>query len=513
MRVVTGKQMKQIEQNSLVLDLTLPRLMENAGSAAAAYIRRTFRIEGVNCMIFCGTGNNGGDGFVVARKLFENGANVVVVLADGPPVSALAQEMLALLAAMDIPVFDLTLEQTKIAGYIGQADIVIDAMFGTGFHGVFNQNISIAARLISEAIAAVISLDVPSGVDCDRATACPGAVKADFTVVFDSLKPVHIVPTGLAYCGRVEVVDIGIPDEARADVDFLFSETDRELVARCLPNRPADSHKGDFGTVLAICGSMAYRGAAALAAMGALRMGAGLVQVAAIEAVCAAIAAQHHEPTYLPLPQTEAGGVDIEKAKAVLLPTLQKAKAILFGCGLGDSTDTEELLAFVAANAKAPLIIDADGINVLARHIHVLQEASVPVILTPHPGEMARLTGKDIAAVQNERVVTAQDFAARHGVTVVLKGQDTLTASPDGRVRFNPTGGPGLAKGGSGDVLAGMIAALCGQKYSPEEAAACAVYLHGLAGEETARRLSEHAMLPSELLTDLCAVLASFRRQ
>ena len=512
MRVVTGKQMKQIEQNALAFDLTLPRLMENAGSAAAAYIRRTFRMEGVNCMVFCGTGNNGGDGFVVARKLFESGANVVVVLADGPPTSSLAQNMLTMLNVMEIPVFDLTQEQTKIAGFVSQADIVVDAIYGTGFHGAFNNHVAAAARLIGEAIAAVIALDVPSGLDCDKALACPGAVRADFTVVFDSLKPVHIVPSGLAYCGRVERVDIGIPDEARADVDFLFSELDRDFVARCLPPRAADSHKGDFGTVLAICGSMAYRGAAALAALGALRSGAGIVRIAAVELVCAAVAARHHEPVYLPLPHTIDGSIQAERAKILLLPVLQSASAIVFGCGLGDSEETVALLEFVLKNAKAPLIIDADGINALAHHIHVLQEASVPVILTPHPGEMARLAHKDIAAVQNERVLTAQEFAAAHGVIVVLKGKETLIASPDGRVRFNPTGGPGLAKGGSGDVLAGMIAAFCGQKLPPEDAAACAVYLHGLAGEETARRLSEYAMLPSELTEDLCAVLASFGR-
>jgi NAD(P)H-hydrate epimerase len=512
MRVVTAAQMKRIEENALAFDLTSARLMENAGSAAAAFIRRTFRLEGRNCMIFCGTGNNGGDGFVVARRLYESGCNVVVVLAEGSPHTAEARGMFETLGLMEVPVFDLATDSERIASFLQHADLIIDAIVGTGFHGELQGGAKRAAELIADAIAAVIALDIPSGVTCDTGRACPGAVRADFTVTFDSLKPAHVIPAGLVYCGKVEVVEIGIPPEARADIVSVFGEYTINIVREALPPRKPDAHKGDHGTLLAICGSERYRGAASLATLGALRSGVGICRVASVESVCAAMAARLYEPTYLPLPRNKHGGIDASQALPLLEESLADVGAVLFGCGCGDGEDTAILLEYLLKNVRVPLVVDADGINALSRNIHVLEEASAPVILTPHPGEMARLCGVSVEEIQQNRMGAALEFAAEHGVPLVLKGHETRVATAEGRSLLNPTGGPGLAKGGSGDILAGMIAAFCAQGISVDDATACAVHLHGLAGERAQARLSAYAMLPSELLQDLCEIFVELER-
>lgn len=512
LRVVTAKQMKEIEANSLAWDLTYGRLMENAGAAAAAFIRRTFRVEGLNCMVFCGRGNNGGDGLVVARKLYENGANVVVVLVDGIPSSDEAQGMFESVEAMELPLFRLPEDAAKIESCVQQADIVVDAIYGTGFHGELEGNAQTACGFIADAIAAVVALDLPSGVACDTGHAAKGAVQADFTVAFDCLKPVHVVPSGLVFCGKVETVEIGIPPEAHAGIESFFSDITTEMVFDSLPQRPAECHKGDFGVLLAICGSTWYRGAAVLAAMGALSCGAGICRIASVEAACSAVAAALPEPVYLPLPQNEGGGIDAEASAFSLRSAMKEAAAILLGCGCQNTDDTTRLLELVLRGAKVPVLLDADGINALSGNINVLQEANVPVILTPHPGEMARLCGCSTEEVQADRMGTAMRFATKHKVILVLKGAGTIVAAPDGRLWFNHTGGPGLAKGGSGDVLAGMLGALLAQGLAPELAAVCAVHLHGLAGERAAARQSDYGMLPSALPEDIRDILLSYRR-
>ncbi|MDR2933188.1 MAG: NAD(P)H-hydrate epimerase, partial [Oscillospiraceae bacterium] len=293
---MTSAQMKQIEENALAYDMTYARMMENAGSAAAAFIRRTFRIDGLNCLIFCGPGNNGGDGFVVARRLFENGANVVIVLVDDAPTTEESMGMFQSAERMEITVFELPQDIPKITTCVQQADIVVDAIYGTGFHGALTGNAKIASEMIADAIAAVISLDIPSGVECDTAKVGENAVQADFTVVFDTLKPVHVILSGLTACGNIELVEIGLPPEAHDGVEGIFRSITTDMVLNCLPVREPHAHKGDYGTLLCICGSMSYRGAAALCALGALRCGVGICRVAAVEPVCAAISASLFEP-------------------------------------------------------------------------------------------------------------------------------------------------------------------------------------------------------------------------
>jgi len=587
MEIVTRSQMKQIEQNALAYDLTFHRLMENAGSAAAAFIRRTFAVAGLNCMVFCGSGNNAGDGMVVARKLTEDGANMVIVLLDGTPGSEESAAMYNTAMMMQIPMVDFSTQHQKVMDFLSQTDIIVDAICGTGFTGGLREIHRGACRAVNEAIAAVVSLDIPTGVECDSGAADPDAVRADFTIAFDRAKPAHVLAASAQLCGVVETVDIGIPTEAHAGIptweqpapayesaapeSFVFQAEPEPLPAveggltfvvpeepapappapespipaapagaaspfspespffeaepaapapaaasgeifdlgrvfGLLLPRPQNSHKGTFGRLLNISGSQNYTGAAALSSMAALRCGAGLVTLASTGEVCAAAGGHIPEATFLPLAKSAVGGIDFEGSMPILAPRLGAADAVLLGCGLGNTTHTAQLLAFVLQAATCPVVVDADGINALAQNIYVLQKASAPVVLTPHLGEMARLSGLSIQEISADRQGAALRFAQEHGVVLVLKGPGTLVASPDGRLAENTTGNPGLAKGGSGDVLAGMIGALLAQGIPPREAAACGVFLHGLAGDRCAARRSQYAMLPHELLEDLAEI-------
>jgi NAD(P)H-hydrate epimerase len=285
-----------------------------------------------------------------------------------------------------------------------------------------------------------------------------------------------------------------------------------EAVFEHLPVRNPLSHKGNYGKLLAICGSSHYRGAAALSAMGALRCGAGIVTLASTEAVCFTVAGKIPEAVLLPLEEGLEGEIDGGSALKAIETPLQNATAVLLGCGVGQGSHVSEILAYVLEHTDCPVIVDADGINALAANIDILRQKKGPVILTPHPGEMARLTGDPVAEIEAGRSKAAMDFAKAHGVIVVLKGHETIVASPDGGLILNKTGNPGLAKGGSGDILAGMIASFAAQGIDPVYAAACAVHLHGLAADRTAARKSQYAMLPSELLDELAVIFAETGR-
>ncbi len=508
MRVVTAGAMKQIEEASLNFDMTYQRLMENAGSAAAAFIRRTFQLNGLNCMIFCGSGNNGGDGFVAARKLIENGANVLVVLVGGSPRSEEARSMYEKIELMGMPVLSLEENYERVMDILEKADIVVDAIYGTGFRGELDTWTQKACEAVNNAIAAVIALDIPTGLECDTAKAAEGAVKADFTVVFDTLKPVHILQAGKEHCGIIELVAIGIPDEAREGIQGLFGEIKTDAVLKSLPPRDPTSHKGKHGRLLVVAGCSRYRGAAALSTLAALRSGVGYVTLASTKSVCDSVAAKLYEPIYVELPESDVNGIAAENSMPLLRESMREATAILFGCGLGLGPNTEKLLEYFIKNARCPLIIDADGINAVAANINVLSETTVPIILTPHIGEMSRLCGVSAEQIAADTSGVALQFATKHNVYVVLKGHETVVASPESTYLENHTGNAGLAKAGSGDVLAGIVSAFTAQGLAPMDAATAAVHLHGLAADEACAELSKYAMLPSDLPNYLAKILS-----
>jgi len=505
MRIFTTEQMKTMERMSDEMGVAYGRLMENAGSAAAAFIRKTFDVKGRNVMVFCGSGNNGGDGFVVSRKLTENGANVITVLCGGQPKTAQAMEAYANDVKIGLSMFDYSADRKAVHEYLGTADIIVDALFGTGFHGALEPPYDEIAAAVNGAIAAVVSLDIPSGVNASTGEADPGSVRPDFTVAFDCLKPGHLILPGREFCGKTTAVDIGLPVEVTDQVKQTCLCVDDVIVFGTLKKRPLFSNKGTFGKLLCFCGSPRYPGAAAVSALAALRAGVGLVTLATGASVASSLCSGLYEATYLPLPQSADGTVSAEGGPA-LLAALTRSSACLAGCGLGQGEDTRGLVEALIQGAVCPLVLDADALNAIADEPEVLLEAKAPVILTPHMGEMARLAKKTIPELVSARLDAARDFAAKYHVVLVLKDAVTVIAEPHGDVYFNPTGNPGLAKGGSGDCLAGIIASFAAQGVKPVAAAVCGAYLHGAAADRCAAEKSQYGMLPVELLRYLCEI-------
>ena len=513
MKLYMTQEMKLAEKFSNEIGINDMRLMENAGAAAAAFIRRTFELEGRSCAVVCGCGNNGGDGFVVARKLAENGIRTSVVLACGEPRTECAAKMYDMLGER-IPVLDWGGDSpARALSAICSADLIVDAIFGTGFHGEPGAALSDLFLIINSTVATIVALDVPSGIAADSALCSQPSVNADFTVAFDALKPAHLMLPAREYCGESIAVDIGIPPESTDRVGRSAYQIDKDVVFSVLRPRSPLSHKGSFGRLLNIGGCLRYNGAPVLSTAAALRSGAGIVELASTADVIrmAGIGSGITEAVSLPLP-ADGDGYLSREAIPELLVSLKKATACLIGCGLGLTDGTKAVLDAVVQHAECPLIIDADGINALAENIHVLDKVNAPVILTPHVGEMARLTGLSVNDILSDRIGTAQRFAAEYAVTVVLKDCSTVVATPDGKVWLNNNGNAGLARGGSGDVLAGIIASFAAQRIDPSKAAFCGVYLHGAAADRAAAKLSQYGMLPSDLLPELCALFLENER-
>lgn len=508
MKVVTTARMKEAERLSNDMGVTYQRLMENAGCAAEVFIRKTVKtVAGRNFMVFCGGGNNGGDGFVIARKLFEEGAKVIVVLCGGVPKSEEARYMYDCDLSAGITMLDFLDDHQKVEKFVGDADIIVDALFGTGFSGEFRGAFGEVTKMINEALAVKIAIDVPSGVNAETGEAAKGAVVADFTVAFDALKPGHILLPGKEFCGDCTAVDIGIPSEVQDEMPQTCFLVEEGMVFSSIRKRPRYSNKGTFGRLLCIVGSRNYPGAALMSAYAALRSGAGLVTVATTEKTVDRLVSRVPEATFLTLPENEDGTIAFTAIRELLEP-LQKCDAVLIGCGLGRTEDVAELVEFVLKNAKGTVILDADALYALSKAPTALLEAKETPILTPHIGEMARLCGKTVEEVLSDRVELALQMAKTYRAVVVLKDATTVTAVPNGDVYFNTTGNPGLAKGGSGDCLAGLIAALSAQGSIAPAAAVCGVYLHGLAADRLAAEKSEYGLLPTDLPDEWGKILA-----
>lgn len=502
MIIVTVEQMRKIEQAAVETGLELLRLMENAGSAAAKLIRSNFDVNGKSISILCGKGNNGGDGFVIARKLRDEGANITVILTSGKPASENAQEMFSRIEDMEIPVVNLDTEPFVATSTIQTSDLIVDAVYGIGFHGSLPDYLRSLFRQVNAAAIPLIAVDAPSGLNSDTGETDPDTLQADHTVTFTAMKQGLTSEAAQKVCGTVHVVAIGIDPKILEPYSNEQTIIRTEMVRHCFSERPADSNKGSYGRLLALCGSNGMMGAAVMSVRAALRCGVGLA-VSAVPRSLYPIAAAHLcEPVFCLLDETENGDFS-SAACSSLHVQYSRASAILLGCGLGTSGGAEALVLDCLSQATCPIVLDADGINIIAGHINILKTVSAPLILTPHPGEMARLTGLSIEQIQSNRQEAARHFVDEYGVTLVLKGHQTLIASPDHSVLKNETGNPGMATGGSGDVLAGMIASFLAQGMAPREAAMCGVHLHGLAGDKAAERLSQHAMLPTDIIEEL----------
>lgn len=505
MKVLSCQQMRELERVSVEQGQTYLGLMEQAGTQAARVIRENGSIE--KAVIFCGKGNNGGDGFVIARCLEEWGSHVTVVLMEGNPTTPDASHMFALMKGVEI----LPFQDKAVLSRLAQADVAVDAIYGIGFRGSIREAFIPLVEAINQSQAQVFAIDLPSGAQGDSGKIEGSCIRADITITFTSLKPAHVLYPSADFCGRVETVPVGIPERLLEESPCVMKEIDRDQVADILPEREASSHKGTYGTLLSVCGSRGMAGAAVMSGRAALRSGVGLLKLAIPQSIYPILAGALTEPVFTLLYENRQGTLS-RQCKADLLSALSGASACLIGCGLGCNVDTQQLVQALLAETKIPIVLDADGINAVCSHIDSIKTAKAPVILTPHPGEMARLLRITTAQVQANRYASAQQFAVDFQAVVVLKGANTLVALPDGRVFVNRTGNPGMARGGSGDVLAGMIGAFLAQGIAPEKAAMCGVYLHGLAGDRCAAKLSQMGMLPTDMIQELPALFLEFGR-
>ena len=386
--------------------------------------------------------------------------------------------------------------------YFQEAALLVDALFGTGLSREISGRYEKLIRSMNESGIPILSCDIPSGICADTGAVLGCAVKAQATVTFNLPKTGLLLPPGTEYTGKLYIHDIGIPEESKNTVSFAGEYVTEDIVLPWLPKFSLESHKGDHGKCLLICGSRGYTGAAALAASACLRTGAGLVYMGVPEQVYPILASKLDEPVVFPLSGNGNGRFG-RIASEEIIDHLEDKDAVLIGPGIGRCYDTEILLETVLERAKCPVVVDADGINVLEGHIDKLDRAAVPVILTPHEGEFRRLGG-DLTL---GRIAGAKALAEKTGAVVILKGYRTVTAAPDGRVYINSTGNPGMATGGSGDVLSGIITCLLGQGMDPVKAAVAAIWIHGKAGDIAAREMGQRAMLPSDMIRALSAIL------
>lgn len=507
-RVLTAAEMREVDRAAAEQGAPPAVLMENAGEALAAEAIRQAGRTG-RFLVLCGQGNNGGDGMVAARKLAAAGREVRVELVVPPEAlkGEPARNARALRASgVSIAPVPATLR-------VLPGDVVVDALLGTGLNRAPDSAYADCIGRISAwqaAGARVVSADIPSGLHADTGRPFVPCVRADATVSFGFLKLGQVLEPGASICGELVVAEIGIPGAAASVLKeprvYLLEESD--AIAR-LPTRSADSHKGSYGHTLVVAGSWGKTGAAALAALGALRAGAGLVSVATRPEAMVPVMA--HAPEMMGHALVSEGGLGLGDLSTLL--ELSKGKSsIVIGPGIPRSEETPKLLAELLEQLSTSVVLDADGLNALAAEPGLLDRARPPLLLTPHPGEMARLTGRTVAQVQEDRVGAARELATAHHAVVVLKGARTLIAREDGTVFVNPTGNAGMATGGTGDVLSGMCGALLGQGLSPEDAAVVAVYAHGLAGDLMARRKGLLGLVATDLLEGLGEVWVRWSR-
>jgi NAD(P)H-hydrate epimerase len=508
--------MTALEQASERQGVSTDTLMENAGLRVAEAARRLMGgAAGKRVLVLVGPGNNGADGLVTARHLRRWGADVVAYVVtrrpDADPKMDLAVEYDVTINGASGDADLRALDRT-----VARCDLIIDAVLGTGRSRPLTGPIKdVVSRLRPSAASGppILAMDLPTGLNPDTGEVDPAGITADVTVTLGRPKVGLLTFPGAAFAGRLEVADIGLPPELELERSIDLEMLTGGWVKDRLPDRPFNSHKGTFGHALVIAGSRNYVGAACLAAQGAVRTGAGLATLAAPQSIHPIAAGKLTEVIHLPLPDDDEGRMHPDGA-ALVHSVYERYDSLLIGCGMGLSSGTtaflESLLVTGPLNYK-PTVIDADGLNNLARIPNWWKHLTGPVVLTPHPGEMATLTGTTIAEVQKNRVDCARRWASHWGASVALKGALTVIAEPGGMARISPFANPGLASGGTGDVLTGVIAGLMAQGLSPFDAACCGVYVHGLAAETVVRKYGNTGILASDLVEQLPSTIHSLR--
>jgi len=504
MIVVTASEMQQIDRRTIE-DFGIPGmvLMENAGRGATGFLLNQFPdLKSKRVGVLAGRGNNGGDGYVIARYLKQRDIQVSVYLfAESGKVQGDAAANLRFLKQLDIPLLELPDEASfsRIQSELSGVDVWVDALLGTGLKSDVKGYFKTVIEYINGLGKPVFAVDIPSGLNSDTGRPCGVCIRARATATFAFAKIGHVVFPGADFTGALEIVDIGIPSpivESVKPKQFLLTP---RLIRSYFKPRPPDAHKGRTGHLLVIAGSTGKTGAAAMTSNSALHAGAGLVTLGIAESLNPILETVILETMTAPLPESRTG-ILTESAAAAIKGLMEGKKCLAIGPGLGQDPETGKLVRRIIEDSRIPIVVDADGINHLAGRVEILQKSKVPVILTPHPGEMGRLAEAEVSMVQSDRVKCAREFAVNCRVHVVLKGARTVIAHPDGRVFINPTGNAGMASGGMGDVLTGIIAGLLAQGFSPETACHAGVYLHGAAADTLAATIGPYGYLAGDVM-------------
>ncbi len=504
MKVSTAFEMRNIDRVCME-EIGLPgiALMENAGSSIAiAALEMLRESNGKSVSVVAGRGNNGGDGFVVARHLANYGVRVkVFLLAEKEKISGDAKTNLEVLERIDLSPKEITSEEEleQIRSSLVHSDLIIDALLGTGIKGEVRGLFAPAIKLINEMPRPVLSVDIPSGLDTDRGSPLGVCVKADRTVTLGLPKRGLVVYPGASYVGKLSIAHIGIPAKLLNSEEIKVELVDEEMVRSIIPTRADDAHKGSCGRVLVVAGSVGLTGAAAMASTAALRSGAGLVTLALPESLNDLMEVKVTEVMTYPLPETSSRSLSY-KALDKIMNLADKSSVLALGPGLSTAEDTVKLVQELVQRINLPLVIDADGLNAFAGRRDLLKRIKAPLVLTPHPGELSRIIEIDISEILADRIEIGRNTAEELSATLVLKVPRTITATPEGKAFINPTGNSGMATGGTGDVLTGIIAGLIAQGVNPTSAAIAGVYIHGLAGDLAACEKGKLGMIAGDLL-------------
>ncbi len=516
MKLVTVEQMRGID-DAAARDYGISGLilMENAGRAVADSIVNFLSndVTSRRIIIFAGKGNNGGDGFVVARHLANRGADVKVFLVS--PKEEIHGDALVNLEIIEKSGISIStigprdIQRIKIS--LLYADLVVDGIFGTGFKGKAAGIASWVIEAINSCGKPVVAIDLPSGLEGDRGCVEGPCIQASLTCTLGLPKLGCFLSSGMECCGEIQVMDISLP-RALTDRDTLFYNLiDAELCSSMFPPRGRDCHKGTYGQVFVAGGSTGMTGAIALTADAALKAGAGLVKACIPASLNSILENKLTEAISVPLPENENQVLGPDAAEVLVREAGEKG-VIAVGPGLSTGKGTEKFIAEVFAKTKSALVVDADGLNAAAKNPDIFLELNVPAVITPHPGEMARLLGITPQEVQLDRIGVAADFASRYSVVVVLKGASSIVAAPGGRIYVNTTGNPGMATAGAGDVLTGIIASFMAQGMPPVKAAAAGVYIHGAAGDAVTASVGERGMVAGDILNQVPYTIAGLEK-
>jgi len=509
MKLCTPKQMQNIDRRAID-DLGIPglELMENAGGAVVDAILEQFGDPADKAVtIVCGKGNNGGDGFVVARKLYEQNAIIDLYLI-GERESVKGDARTNLIRAEEIGLTVHEIKESEDFEISESTTLIVDAIFGTGFSGDIREPCAGIISKINEHYAFVVAVDAPSGLDGATGEVSDPTVMADITITFGLPKYGQAVYPGKEYCGYLMTADIGFPEEVIEEAEIELFHIMEDEAIELLPHRSLDSHKGDFGKLFVLAGSVGMTGAAAMTSEAGLRSGTGLVILGCPSGLNDILETKLTEVITKPLPEVRKRRCFALRGLGEVREMVSWADAIAVGPGIGTYHETRDLIFRLLTKLDKPAVFDADALNILAKNLEVLRDHSAPLVISPHPGEMSRLTGKSIEHIENNRIDIALEFAAEFNLVCILKGAPSVIAEPSGQAWINSTGNHGMATAGAGDVLTGLIGGFLAQGLMDIDAAVLGCYIHGYAGDLAAEMLGPRGMIAGDILEMIPEALA-----